>query len=178
MPDKTKRILHRWVWVLAALAVLSLLIYAFAPIQLRFWARGLSGETLYEGAYYQESGRIYVLYDEEEQTLSLADTWPRGLFNVRKPVVYCTYDLAAGELTKLEGYTEMENMTYINRADGSRVIEFVRQMMVQRGMDLLTYGIYTDYQYPITNESLLYKEQFGDVFVYVTYFYDIGLGVM
>ena len=69
-------------------------------------------------------------------------------------------------------------MTYINRADGSRVIEFVRQMMVQRGMDLLTYGIYTDYQYPVTNESLLYKEQFGDVFVYVTYFYDIGLGVM
>ena len=164
--------------VIAFTLVFALLIYAFAPIQLRFWARGLSGEVLYEGDYYQESGRIYVLYDEEAQTLSLVDTWPRGLFNVRKPVVYCTYDLADGELKQLEGYTKMENMTYINRADGGCVIEFVRQMMVQRGMDLLTYGIYTDYQYPITNESLLYKEQFGDVFVYVTYFYDIGLGVM
>ena len=178
MPDKTKRILHRWVWVLAALAVLSLLIYAFAPIQLRFWARGLSGEVLYE-YNYTETGVIHVLYDEEKQTITLADTNCDGFMGAQRVRVYGVYDLAAGELADIYGFNRYGSGTSIERDEGSCIIEFTLTVVAgQRGIDYVKYGVYSDYQFPDMYESLLYKERFGDVFVYVTYFYDIGLGVM
>ncbi len=178
MSDKAKRILSRGLVVLAALAVLAFLVYRFAPMPLRFWVRGLSGEVLYE-YNYTETGVIHVLYDEEKQTITLADTNCDGFMGAQRVRVYGVYDLAAGELADIYGFNRYGSGTSIERDEGSCIIEFTLTIVAgQRGVDYVKYGVYSDYQFPDMYESLLYKEQFGDVFVYVTYFYDIGLGVM
>ena len=164
-----KRALNIAAAVAALLAAVVLLVYLFCPVTLRLYARGLRGETLYTYDY-ATAGTLYVLHDAGAETLSFADVRGDGLFNTRRVRVGVVYDLGGEQLLRAEGVYELQGVTGINRSEYGRSVEFKRSVASRaNGFDYLTYGVYTDYQYPDENEDLLYRADIGDLMVYVTF---------